>query len=51
MSRNSRKTWLKEQIKDERKSYLMYMRRGFPEIARDEAKHAAILKNELKKVM
>jgi rubrerythrin len=45
------KNWLMEQIKDEKMASKMYLKRGFPQIARDERKHMKILKKKLKKVI
>lgn len=47
----SKKAWLKKQIKDERMSSKMYRKKGFPQIAKDEAKHVKILNKELKRLM
>jgi rubrerythrin len=44
------KKWLKEQIKDEKMASKMYIKHGFPRIAKDERKHMRILKKRLKKV-
>lgn len=50
MAKPTRK-WLKEQIKDEKKSSKMYRKYGFPQIAKDERKHMKILKKKLRKVI
>jgi rubrerythrin len=44
------KKWLKEQIKDEKMASKMYVKYGFPQIAKDERKHRRILERKLKKV-
>jgi len=39
--------WLKKQIKEEKESAIMYDRKGFDLIAKDERKHVNWLKNAL----
>lgn len=46
-----RAKWLKEQIKDEKMAHRMYIKHGFPAIARDEKRHQMILTKELKGLM
>jgi rubrerythrin len=45
------KKWLKEQIKDERQASKMYIKHGFPKIAKDERKHRRILERKLRKML
>lgn len=44
------KKWLKEQIKDEKMASKMYIKHGFPKIAKDERKHMRILRKKLRMV-
>jgi hypothetical protein len=39
--------WLLEQIEDEHKAHKMYCKYGFPDIARDEARHEIMLREKL----
>jgi rubrerythrin len=46
--RKERKQFIRKQIADEKKAAVMYERRGFPQIARDERRHLRILTKKLK---
>lgn len=45
------KEWLKAMIEDEAKAYDEYVKYGFYEIAKDEARHKKILENVLRSMI
>lgn len=45
------KKWLKAMIKDEHMAHKDYAKHGFPQIAKDEKRHEAIMRKALKRVI
>jgi rubrerythrin len=44
------KRWLRAMIKDEKEASKTYKQYGFPELAKDEARHKRVLTKRLKKI-